>query len=280
MANNITLLNGETWEMDALLKRMRDDDFYFNYLGKDKVLSKSSISGLVPPKSPKEWYYGSGKKVSEAAFRAGSLFHWAILEPEKYEEVYFSSLRTRTAKGFKAEREEAGQEIFSMSERIFNNKLVAEFTVNKKAMSRLANSVSEVPLLGMIEGFPFRGKADIVKDDGRIYDLKTCGNLEDFPKNAFSYGYDIQAYVYCFLMDIPPEDFEFIAVSKNTYDIGFFPIDKSFYLQGKERLELALKVYDSIFYKKTDEEIREVLNELTYENKLFSLDKYRYDKKR
>lgn len=272
--NNIQLLNGEVWNEKKILLEMRDDNFYYDYLSTNRILSKSSISELIPPKSPKAWYYGTGKKGSEAAFRTGSLFHWAILEPEKYEEVYFSKYRTRTAAGFKAEKEKVGKEIYSEAEREFNQKLVSEFTVNKKAMAKLSNCSSEVPLIGNLFGLPFRGKADLISEDGRMYDLKTCGDLEDFPRNAYSYAYDIQVYIYCELYGAKPEDFEFLVISKNTYDVGFFPVDKSFYEQGKERLQLALEVYEGIFYKKTDEEIREVLNELTYENKLYSLKKY------
>tara|TARA_S200002703_G_scaffold30768_2_gene26770 strand:- start:922 stop:1755 length:834 start_codon:yes stop_codon:yes gene_type:complete len=274
----IALMNGEVWKINDILLQMRKDPFYYDYLSTEKVLSKSSISGLIPPKSPKAWYYGSGKKASESAFRAGSLFHWAILEPEKYEEVYFSKYRTRTAAGFKDERTKAGKEIYSEAEREFNQRLVQEFTVNKKAMSRLNKATSEVPQIGYINGLPFRGKADLVSENGKIYDLKTCGDLKDFPRNAYDYAYDLQVYIYCELFGCKAEDFEFIAISKNTYDVGFFKVDKSFYNQGKERLNLALDVYTSIFYQKTDEEIRETLNELSFENVLYSLRKYKNDK--
>jgi hypothetical protein len=202
------------------------------------------------------------------------LFHWAILEPEKYEDVYFSKYKTRRAQAFKDERQKAGKEIYTEAERSFNQTLVSEFTVNKKAMQKLSNCQSEVPLIGNLFGLPFRGKADLISDDGRMYDLKTCGDLEDFPKSAYAYAYDIQVYIYCELYGAKPEDFEFLVISKNTYDIGFYPVDKSFYDQGKERLQLALEVYNAIFHEKTDEQIRETLNEITYENKLYSLKKY------
>jgi hypothetical protein len=67
------------------------------------------------------------------------------------------------------------------------------------------------------------------------------------------------------------------VISKNTYDIGFFKVDKSFVDQGKERLKDALNVYKSIFWNKTDEEIREILNESSYENTLYS--RYKFKRK-
>jgi hypothetical protein len=54
-------------------------------------------------------------------------------------------------------------------------------------------------------------------------------------------------------------------------------VDKSFVDQGKERLKDALNVYKSIFWNKTDEEIREILNESSYENTLYS--RYKFKRK-
>lgn len=272
--NKITLIDETEWYIDEILERMKDDDFYFNYLDTNRVLSKSSINKLVPPKSPKVYYYGTGKKESDASLRAGSLFHYAILEPEKYDRVQFSKLKTRNSAGFKAEQENTKETLYSRSEKEFNEKLVSEFTVNKKAMSYLSGAEFEIPLIGTIDEIPFRGKADIVTPDGRILDLKTCGNLEDFPKNAYDYGYDIQCYIYSKLMGANPKQFEFIVISKNTLDIGFFPVDISFVEQGRSKLERAIEVYKNIFWKKDEQQIRETLNELSFHNVLYSRIKY------
>lgn len=272
--NKITLIDETEWYIDEILERMKDDDFYFNYLDTNRVLSKSSINKLVPPKSPKSYYYGTGKKKSDASLRAGSLFHYAILEPEKYDRVQFSKLKTRNSAGFKAEQEKTKETLYSRSEKEFNEKLVSEFTVNKKAMSYLSGAEFEIPLIGTIDEIPFRGKADIVTPDGRILDIKTCGNLEDFPKDAYEYGYDIQCYIYSKLMGANPKQFEFIVISKNTLDIGFFPVDISFVEQGRSKLERAIEVYKNIFWKKDDYQIRETLNELSFHNVLYSRIKY------
>ena len=53
----ISLLNGDTWERDALLAKMTDDEFYYGYLGKNamsssniKLLTKSpSTTSSLPP---------------------------------------------------------------------------------------------------------------------------------------------------------------------------------------------------------------------------------------
>ena len=46
----ITLLNGETFSEKYLLEKMKDDEFYYGYLGKN-ALSSSSIKLLLD--SPK-----------------------------------------------------------------------------------------------------------------------------------------------------------------------------------------------------------------------------------
>ncbi len=268
------MLNGDVYMMDVLLEKMKDDNFYYNILDRHIALSSSSIKDLVPPKSAKAWYYGTGKKPSETSLRAGQLFHNAILEPEKYDKLNFSKYKTRTAKGFKEQEEKTDGILYTAGEKSFNEKLLTEFTINKRAMDSLSGASFEVPTAGYIKDLPFRGKADVVTPDGGIIDLKTTGDLVDFPKSAYAYGYDIQCYVYCTLMGADPLGYEFIVMSKNTYDIGFFNVDKSFIQQGRERFEAAVDVYKKIFWKKTDEEIRETLNEMTFNQTLYSVKKY------
>jgi len=270
----IKLLNGDIYMIDVLLEKMKDDNFYYNTLNRHIALSSSSIKDLVPPKSAKAWYYGTGKKPSETSLRAGQLFHNAILEPDKYKKLHFSKYKTRTAKGFKEEQEKINKTLYTAGEKSFNDNLLSEFTVNKRAMNALSGASFEVPTAGYIKDIPFRGKADIVTPDGRIIDLKTTGDIDDFPKSAYAYGYDIQCYIYCTLMGADPLGYEFIVMSKNTYDISFCTVDKSFVAQGKERFESAIDVYKKIFWNKTDEEIRETLNEMTYDQKLYSVKKY------
>ena len=114
--------------------------------------------------------------------------------------------------------------LYTANEKEFNEKLISEFTVNKRAMMKLADGTFEVPVFGYIEDIPFRGKVDIVTPDGKLLDLKTCGDLQDFPRDSAKYGYDIQCYIYSKLMGAPASSFEFLVISKNTYDICFFTV--------------------------------------------------------
>ena len=67
---------------------------------------------------------------------------------------------------------------------------------NEVVKGYLKNAEFEVPAIEMIDGLPFRGKADIIK--GRtIIDLKTTStNLKDFGYSADKYNYDMQCYLY------------------------------------------------------------------------------------
>ena len=80
-------------------------------------------------------------------------------------------------------------------------------------------------------------------------------------------------------MGADPLDYEFIVINQNTYDIGFFKVDKSFVDQGK-RLSDAINVYKSIFWNKSIRKL-EILNESSYENTLYSINKFkkRYNEK-
>ena len=61
----IQLLNGETFREDEILELMKDDEFYYGYLGK-AALSSSSIKLLLD--SPKKYKYVTeyGQKESSA----------------------------------------------------------------------------------------------------------------------------------------------------------------------------------------------------------------------
>ena len=74
----ITLLNGDTWEKDALLAKMTDDDFYYGYLGKN-AMSSSNIKLLT--KSPKHYKFITtyGQETNSSALQVGhSSTRWSL----------------------------------------------------------------------------------------------------------------------------------------------------------------------------------------------------------
>ena len=77
----IELLDGSTWDMETILEKMHDDDFYYGVLGKN-ALSSSACKLLLT--SPKTYHYVTkyGSEDSDA-FAVGRLVHLMALEPHK-----------------------------------------------------------------------------------------------------------------------------------------------------------------------------------------------------
>ena len=59
--NTIQLLNGETFSKKELLDKMMDDDFYYNFLGKN-ALSSSSIKLLLDSPKNISWLHNIQSK--------------------------------------------------------------------------------------------------------------------------------------------------------------------------------------------------------------------------
>ena len=119
----------------------------------------------------------------------------------------------------------------------------------------LEHSEKEVPTVGMINGYCFRAKADIL-GDGYIVDLKTCRNLKGFKWDARDYGYAAQVYIYTELFDIDYTNWTFIAVDRNTGDFGFYTISEDFYLSGKQIVMEGISNYKLIEKGQTEFEPR------------------------
>jgi len=104
----------------------------------------------------------------------------------------------------------------------------------------------EQPAVGMIEGIPFRAKADILAPNA-VIDLKTTSDLSGFPYSAKKYGYDVQCYIYCTLFGKSWETFKFVAVDKKSGDIGIYTVTEDFYLRGEKKCKYAIEEYKYYF---------------------------------
>ena len=95
----------------------------------------------------------------------------------------------------------------------------------------------------------WKGKADILNhDDKLIVDLKTTAKLEDFKWSARKYNYDSQAYIY---QRIFGYDMIFIAVDKNTHQIGIYDCSTDFLERGYDKVMKATEAYN-LFYNDPD----------------------------
>ena len=246
--DTIQLLNGETFRQDEILELMKDDEFYYGYLGK-AALSSSSIKLLLD--SPKKYkyvtQYGS---PSSQGLRDGWLFHTCILEPDVFNSQIFVDVKSKNTKAYKLAKEEHGK-VFTMKEKNDAERLADAFLRNEHALQLITKCEFEVPAIGMIQGYPFRGKADVL-DSYRVVDLKTTADLKAFPYAAKKYGYDVQVYIYSELFNKPYQEFKFIAIDKGSLDIGIYNVSEDFYLQGKAKVTRALETFETFFIHGSD----------------------------
>jgi hypothetical protein len=114
-----------------------------------------------------------------------------------------------------------------------------------RSLIRSDNVDYEVPGIAEIAGKMWKGKADILNhSDKLIVDLKTTSNILDFKSSAKKYNYDSQAYIYKKLFGY---DLVFLAIDKNTHQIGIYDCSDEFLNRGKDKVEKAVEAYE-LFY--------------------------------
>jgi len=241
MQEKIKTFDNKVWDKKELLDNMYEDDFYYGYLGK-QALSSSSLKMLI--QSPKTYKYvtkyGSGESQ---ALRDGKLFHTMILEPHKIDDLVIVDVATKAAKAYK-EAKEQGLEVYTTKEIKDAERLADALLRNDEAVSYMSKAQFEIPEVAMIDGIPFRAKADILKGN-QIIDLKTTTGLNEFRYSAAKYSYDLQAYLYREMFGV--DNFVFVAIDKGSLDIGIFECSDEFYESGKRKLEQGIENYKYFF---------------------------------
>ena len=244
----ITLLNGETWNKEEIITQMYDDTFYYGHLGKH-ALSSSSLKMIL--KSPKTYKYVTkygDPSSNSSALAMGKLIHWMILEPHKIDSLTFVEASTKGTKIYK-QAEAMHGEVFLNKERSAAERVTDAVLRNEQALRFLNKAEFEVPAVEMIEGLPFRAKADIIQGN-TIIDLKTTADLSTFKYSADKYGYDLQAYLYTKMFKA--DDFKFLVVDKGSLDIGIFETTEDFLAKGKAKFDKAVETYKYFFEDDND----------------------------
>jgi hypothetical protein len=225
------------------LKALEDDSNYYGDFGK-KYLSNSDISTLLT--NP----LALGQKMANRpAFLVGGYFHTAILEPDKLKNFKIVEATTRNTKAYK---EISDGEMCLLKHEVDQIELMTEKMLNNEVcrdLIRSGNVEYERPEITELEGQLWKGKADIVNHDEKlIIDLKTTADITKFKYSASKYNYDSQAYIYSKLFGY---EMLFIAIDKNTHQIGIFDCSPEFYARGKDKVERAVQAYE-LFYKSED----------------------------
>ena len=225
------------------LKALEDDTNYYGDFGK-KYLSNSDISTLLT--NP----LALGQKMANRpAFLVGGYFHTAILEPDKLKNFKIVEATTRNTKAYK---EISGGEMCLLKHEVDQIELMTEKMLSNevcKDLIRSGNVEYERPEITELEGQMWKGKADIVNHDEKlIIDLKTTADITKFKYSASKYNYDSQAYIYSKLFGY---EMLFIAIDKNTHQIGIFDCSPEFYARGEDKVKRAVEAYE-LFYKSED----------------------------
>ncbi len=226
-----------------VLKALQDDTNYYGDFGK-KYLSNSDIGTLLT--NP----LALGKQQAQRpAFLVGGYFHTAILEPDKLKNFKIVEATTRNTKAYK---EISGGEMCLLKHEVDQIELMTEKMLENEVcrdLIRSGNVKYEQPEITELEGQMWKGKADIVNHDEKlIIDLKTTADITKFKYSASKYNYDSQAYIYSKLFGY---EMLFIAIDKNTHQIGIFDCSPEFYERGKDKVQRAVQAYE-LFYKSED----------------------------
>jgi len=225
------------------LKALEDDTNYYGDFGK-KYLSNSDISTLLT--NPLAL---GQKQAQRPAFLVGGYFHTAILEPDKLKNFKIVEATTRNTKAYK---EISDGEMCLLKHEVDQIELMTEKMLNNEVcrdLIRLGNVEYERPEITELEGQMWKGKADIVNHDEKlIIDLKTTADITKFKYSASKYNYDSQAYIYSKLFGY---EMLFIAIDKNTHQIGIFDCSPEFYARGEDKVKRAVEAYE-LFYKSVD----------------------------
>jgi len=225
---------------DKVIEKLREDKDYYGEFGK-QYLSNSDISTLL--NNP----LALGKPLEpRPAFLVGGYFHTAILEPDKLKQFRVIESTTRNTKVYKEISE--GELCLLQHEVDKIEKLTDKVLANQICFDLIRgnNNEYEKPGITELEGQMWKGKADIINHEEKlVVDLKTTADLQKFRYSASKYNYDSQAYIYSKLFGY---EMVFIAVDKNTEQIGIFDCSPEFYERGKDKVERAVQAYE-LFYK-------------------------------
>tara|TARA_Y100000004_G_C8939282_1_gene423474 strand:+ start:448 stop:1233 length:786 start_codon:yes stop_codon:yes gene_type:complete len=249
MNEQITLLDGTSWYKDDIISRMYDDKFYYGYLGENALSSSSAKKLLVSPKQYESSLHENNNNVP--ALREGRLFHMMALEEHKIDDNYlFIDSSTRTTNKYKDfVAENPHKEVMLTKEYNVLSDLLKHLHRNLEASELLRGGQPEIPMIGNIFGYPFRGKADYLKDN-HVIDLKTTSKLEGWvwaAKNTWHY--DMQCYIYKHLYNV--QKFTFLVIEKGTGEIGIYDVSEESMQKAGHKLKKVCKIYEEYFIRKT-----------------------------
>jgi hypothetical protein len=228
---------------EEILEKLKDDKHYYGEFGQN-FLSNSNISTLLS--NP---LLLRAKQEPNVNFAIGGYFHTMILEPDKLEKYKIIDATTRNTNKYK---ELSDGEICLLQHEVDKIELMRDKLLSNKICKELIQGFNvdyETPGITSVNDVMWKGKADILNhDEGLIIDLKTTSDISSFPYSAKKYNYDSQAYIYKKLFGY---DLIFMAIDKQTNQIGIFDCSENFLRNGEDKVLRAIDAY-TLFYKTED----------------------------
>lgn len=235
-----------------IIEKLRNDEHYYGEFGR-QYLSQSDIGTLI--NNPEDF----GKKIkNNINFVLGGYFHTCILEPEKLDKFKIIKSSSRNTKMYKelsggeiCMLEKESEMVLLMKEKVEENDYIRSMITGK-------NVEYEVPNITDINGYTFKGKADVLNHDEKlIIDLKTTSKpLDKFRWSAKDFYYNAQAYVYSKMFNyefifivvkkpstVEMQEAESIKDLKSKIKLGVFDCSDLFLSDGKYNVEEALDNY-------------------------------------
>lgn len=226
------------------------------YYGDRKYISNSMLGRLAKSPQHLKYYLEHPQKDTEALL-LGRAFHVAVLESDRYHELFDIS-------PIFDKRTKIGKEAYA--EWIKSRENDSRWIITEKDHNRImamANQLHSIPdivtLLGHCKteqvnlwedldtGLLCKGKADAVGDDF-IIDVKTTqvADMRAFKYSCRKYGYQRQAAYYSDGFNV--KDFYFVVIEKTApYKVGFYQCSTDFINEGREEYIYLLTQYQHHF---------------------------------
>jgi len=198
-------------------------------------LSYSSLKYALGDMRLWEMYMRGQLKKESEALTFGSLYDMLLFEPEKAHDTYFVlsdddivadiggkyPRSTKRYKEWKAGQKEAkvGKELASQEEWKKEHEMIQRLKACGLYNKRCGGGKFQVEFNVVLDGVPLKGFLDCLQDDC-IIDSKSSRSIDKFRYDVNSWSYDIQAYVYTKVFDIP--DFYWVVQEKA---FPFYPAD-------------------------------------------------------
>lgn len=203
-----------------------------------------SASGLKKIHKKSVYHFVNSKPYTSQAMDLGTAIHTLTLEPELFDDQvkFYNKIDGRTAEG-KAQKAELlnwqqeGKLAFPEEDRAMFTVISENFNGNKDALHYAQGDVELSHYIEDFHGVYLRIRPDVInREEKFISDVKTCrdNSPRAFRNDIWKYSYHIQAAVYCDALDIPVENFVFIAIETvHPYSVQCYSLSEEMIERGR-----------------------------------------------